>query len=120
MDLLIRYWCCMFNQVKTRYWISEFLGHISHLNLLDNFMKGLFGVDWEFYETLTKHCSDCEIPRLINIRKCSLHIINRDFQRCARESSRGISKCSSLLLDGLKTNLLLNVSFKFGLVSRKL
>jgi len=90
MDLLVRYWDVN-DKVKVRYWTSTFLGHSSASDLLSHFTENLSGIDsgkmyqvsmdgpsvnWKFLDMLQKKRKESELPQLINIGSCSLHIIH--------------------------------------------
>ena len=97
MDLLIRYWDVN-DKVKVRYWISAFLGHSAASEgemKLTHFNEKLSGFDsskmfqvsldgpstnWKFLDDLNKHRKDNEMPQLISIRSCSLHVIHGAFK----------------------------------------
>ena len=45
MDIVLRYWDTVDNEVKVRYWDSKFLRHTAHLHLLRHFNNSLEGID---------------------------------------------------------------------------
>ena len=91
MDIGIRFWSQEAKQVEVRYWDSQFLGHATSGDLLENFNKSLVGLDlskiiqismdgpsvnWCFYDKVVKNREEMELHQLINIGSCGLHIIH--------------------------------------------
>ena len=76
---------------------SKFLGHASSQDLLEEFQQALKdlhessmlqvsvdgpNVNWAFYDELRKHHEREELPSLINIGSCDLHIVHRALKTC--------------------------------------
>ena len=96
MDLVVRFWDDKLSQVASRYLGSEFLGHTRSEDLLGKFKQGISElnmnlllqvsmdgphVNWKFLEMLIedrKH-ADPDIPCLINVGSCSLHVVHGAF-----------------------------------------
>ena len=102
MELMVRYWDINWNKVKVRYWNSKFLGHTTHTDLLHHFNDAFSGLDmskmiqvsmdgptvnWKLFEALVSYRSECELPQLINIGSCGLHVINGAFRTGAEATS---------------------------------
>ena len=94
MDFVVRYWDNVNNEVSVCYLNSKFLVHaaayiickfnegIKELNkgqLLQISMDGP-SVNWTFLKEIQKHHEEAELPQLINIGSCGLHIIHGAFQ----------------------------------------
>ena len=88
---IVRYWTDVSYMSDVRYWTSSFLGHSTHSDLLKHFNESLSGlhlsrmlqvsmdgpaVNWKFFDALMNYRSECELPQLINIDSCSLHIVH--------------------------------------------
>ena len=101
MDFLIRYWNGNTNKVAVRYLGSEFLGHATAVDLLTHFKQGISQLDpkrllqvsmdgpnvnWKFYTDLTKERNSEELPQLLNIGSCGLHIVHGGLQKGVNES----------------------------------
>ena len=95
MDIGIRFRSQEAKQVEVRYWDSQFLGHSTSDDLLENFNKSLAGLDlskifqismdgpsvnWCFYDEVVKNRKELELYQLINIGNCGLHIIHGSFK----------------------------------------
>ena len=95
MDIGIRFWNQEAKQVEVRYWDSQFLGHASSGDLLENLNKSLVGLDlskiihislddpsvnWCFSDEVVKNREEMELGQLINIGSCGLHIIHGSFK----------------------------------------
>ena len=74
---------------------SKFLGHAAALDIIHEFNEGIKelnkgqllqismdgpGVNWPFFREIQKHREQKELPQLINIGSCGLHIIHGAFQ----------------------------------------
>jgi hypothetical protein len=107
MDLLVRYWDNDDNKVKVRFWGSRFLGHATHTDLLENFNDAVSSlnltkmlqvsmdgpkVNHKYFNALLNYREECELPKLIDIGSCSLHIIHGAFQTGATKSSWNVKK----------------------------
>ena len=101
MDFIIRYWDGNTNKVAVRYLGSEFLGHATAVDLLTHFKQGISRLDpkrllqvsmdgpnvnWKFYTDLTKERNLEELPQLLNIGSCGLHIVHGGLQKGVNES----------------------------------
>ena len=101
MDFIIRYWNGNTNKVAVRYLGSEFLGHVTAVDLLTHFKQGISQLDpkrllqvsmdgpnvnWKFYTDLTKERNSEELPQLLNIGSCGLHIVHGGLQKGVNES----------------------------------
>ena len=90
MDLLLSFWDREKKRVVSRYFESEFLGHTKASDLLKHFQKALRSLkpenmvqvsmvgpstNWKFYEEIVEQRSSEDIPLLLNIGSCSLHMI---------------------------------------------
>ena len=95
MNIGIRFWSQEAKQVEVRYWNSQFLGHATSGDLLENFNISLVGLDlskiiqismdgpsvnWCFYDEVVKNREEMELHKLINISSCGLHIIHVSFK----------------------------------------
>ena len=95
MDTGIRFWSQEAKQVEVRYWDSQFLGHATSRDLLENFSKSLVVLDlskiihisvngpslnWCFYDEVVKNREEMELHQLINIGRCELHVIHGSFK----------------------------------------
>ena len=97
MDLHLRFWDNELNKVVTRYFDSVFLGHTRSGDLLVKFNEALLGLNmsnmlqismdgpntnWKFYDTFVqkRHDSDADIPMLLNIGSCGLHVVHGAFK----------------------------------------
>ena len=43
-------------------------------------------VNWKFYHNLFQECKGEELPDLLNIGSCSLHVVHGSFKKGAKES----------------------------------
>ena len=90
------------NKVAVRYLGSEFLGHATAVDLLTHFKQGISRLDpkrllqvsmdgpnvnWKFYTDLTKERNSEELPQLLNIGSCGLHIVHGGLQKGVNESA---------------------------------
>ena len=97
MDLLLRFWDVELNRVVTRYYDSVFLGHTRAEDLLGKFKSGLSklnarnmlqismdgpSTNWKFLDLLVQDREESEpnIPSLINVGSCGLHIVHGAFK----------------------------------------
>lgn len=97
MDLLLRFWDNERDRVVTRYFDSVFLGHTRSVDLLKKFKIGLSkltsskllqvsmdgpSTNWKFYESLlqVRKEHDPDLPTLINVGSCGLHVLHGAFQ----------------------------------------
>ena len=101
IDFIIRYWDGNTNKVAVRYLGSEFLGHATAVDLLLHFKQWISrlnpkrllqvsmyrpNVNWKFYTDLTKERNSEELPQLLNIGSCGLHIVHGGLQKGVNES----------------------------------
>ena len=96
MDLLVRYWDDEVKEVVTRYFGSEFLGHTHAGDLRDKFLKGLTPIykanmvqaSMGGPSTNWKLCDeqDPDIPLLLNLSSCSLHVVHGAFKTGAQKN----------------------------------
>ena len=97
MDNIIQFWDNQENKVCSRYFDSKFLGHSTAEDLLQSLKTSLdklnpanliqISIDgpltnWKLLEELVKDraISDPEIPQLINVGSCGLHIVHGAFK----------------------------------------
>ena len=95
MYLLIRYWYDENMQVEVRYWDSSFMGYcvshdlknhfsgrISDVNLNKILQVSMDGpsVNLKFHRDVQSNREEFELPKLIDIGSCSLHIIHGAFK----------------------------------------
>ncbi|CAL4148044.1 unnamed protein product [Meganyctiphanes norvegica] len=97
MDLYLRFWDSELNKVVTRYFDSVFLGHTRSEDLLINFKECLSKLNmanllqismdgpnsnWKFYNNFVqdRQETDPDIPILINIGSCGLHVVHGAFK----------------------------------------
>ncbi|XP_048580627.1 uncharacterized protein LOC116610226 [Nematostella vectensis] len=97
MDLIVRFWDVQKNKVVSRYIDSQFLGHTRAADLLQSFKLGLQklnpanlvqvsmdgpNVNWKFLEDLLedREQTDPDLPKLINIGACGLHVVHGAFK----------------------------------------
>ena len=100
MDMIIHFWDNEKNKVCSRYFDSNFLGHTSAQDLLKSLQSllttlnpmGLIqlsmdgpSTNWKLLDELSEDQvnSDPELPELINVSSCGLHIIHGAFKRGA-------------------------------------
>ena len=94
-------------RVRVRYWNSCFLGHTTHLDLLQAFEDGLAGVDLikmiqvsmngpntnlKFLEVLKKKREREKLKDIIDIGSCNLHTVHGAFQTGAKASGWQLNK----------------------------
>ena len=97
MDLDVRFWDTSKGKLFPGYLDSQFLGHAWANDLLQNFKLALNKLDtahllqvsmdgpnvnWKFFEDLLqdRSQSDPDIPKLINIGCCGLHVVHGAFK----------------------------------------
>ena len=102
MDLIVRFWNELSNEVEVRYLNSTFLGHSSALDILNHFNKETEilnlsrmlqismdrpSTNWKFFNELSKYRCDCELNPLIAIGSCGIHIMHGAFKTGAESTS---------------------------------
>ena len=95
IDLNIRFWNNNLNRVESRYFDSQFLGYPTAKNLLESLKTSLTminsidltqlsmdrpSVNWLLLDLLKKQRVQQELPKLLNIGSCSLHVIHGAFK----------------------------------------
>jgi hypothetical protein len=109
MDVHIRFWDSKKNEIGTRYFNSEFLGHSTADDLLDKLMNSAKdispdltkilqvsmdgpNVNWKLYDLLCEElrADDPSAPGLINIGSCSLHTVHNAFKAGQLASEFGV------------------------------
>ena len=95
MDLNLRFWNFTKNEVEIRYWDSQFLGHSTAAHIFENFTSSLDSLkksstiqvlmdgpstNWAFLDLLTSDREAEELPKLVNIGSCGLHIVHGTFK----------------------------------------
>ena len=101
MDMIVRFWDSKSNKVTERYLSSEFMGHATAADMLTDLkiemallnprslvqisMDGP-NVNWKFYHNLFQEHKGEELPDLLNIEGCSLHVVHGSFEKGAKES----------------------------------
>lgn len=96
MDFVVRDWDDETGQVAVRYFGSEFLGHTTAADLMQSFQQGTSqlnpksllqipmdgpNVNWRFYQDLLQVRKSQELPELLNIGSCGLHIVHGSLQK---------------------------------------
>ena len=91
MDVALPYWNDENKKVEMRYWNSNFLGHAAHRDLLSHFLNSIKDIDksniiqvsmdgpsvnMKFYTNLVETQEETQLPDLIDIGTCSLHVIH--------------------------------------------
>ena len=114
MDFIIKYWDGNTNKVAVRYLGSQFLGHATAVDLLTLFKQGISRLDpkrllqvsmdgpnvnWKFYTDLTTNLerNSEELPQLLNIGSCRLHIGHGGLQKGLHESGWKLGHLMRLL-----------------------
>ena len=107
MDIMVRYWDVHAKRVEVRYWHSMFLGHTTHLDLLNRFFEGLEGLDVTkllqvsmdgpntnllFLKKLKKERIDNELNGIIEKGSCSLHIVHGAYKTGAEKTDWNLHK----------------------------
>ena len=92
---MVRYWDVNNSKVQVRYWDSTFLGHSAANDLLQHFNDSVESinpskiihvsmdgpaVNHKFYKGLEDHREREELPKMINIGSCNLHIVHGAFK----------------------------------------
>ena len=105
MDIVITFWNKLDNEINTRYFTSVFLGHTRANDLLEAFQKALSdfdmynliqvsmdgpSVNWKFYDDLISNRTETEMPGLLNIGSCGLHVLHGAFKSGANKSEWNI------------------------------
>ena len=118
MDLMVRYWDVNNSKVQVRYWDSTFLGHSAANDLLQHFNDSVESinpskiihvsmdgptVNHKFYKGLEDHREREELPKMINIGSCNLHIVHGAFKSGFESTDWGMKKllkgCYQILHD---------------------
>ena len=96
MDVYVRYFGSVENEVKMRYLGSSFLGYITHVDLVKHFsavlelldMKHMYhilvdgrSVNSKFYDVFKDTCLDGMFHSLFDNGVCSLHVIHCAFRK---------------------------------------
>ena len=116
MDFSLRFWDKTANEAVVQYFDSKFLGHASAQDLFKEFQEALKdlressmlqvsvdgpSVNWALYDELRKHREREELPSLINIGSCGLHIVHGALKTCVTATEwnlKGILKSIYTLL----------------------
>ena len=118
MDLMVRYWDVNNSKVQVRYWDSTFLGHSAANDLLQHFNDSVESinpskiihvsidgpaVNHKFYKGLEDHREREELPKMINIGSCNLHIVHgafkSGFESTDWEMKKVLKGCYQILRD---------------------
>lgn len=107
LDVILRFWDANDNMVKTRYFDSQFLRRPNAENLINKLnssteeisknhliqisMDGP-SVNWKLWELLASEREEKDLPQLINIGSCGLHIFHGAFQQGAKKTLWNIEK----------------------------
>ena len=108
MDMIVRFWDQEMNKVTDRYFTSEFLGHATAADMFIHFKRGTAlavldpsglvqvsidgpNVNWKFYRDLFQERRGEELPDLLNIVSCGLHVVHGSFQRGAKQSGLNLA-----------------------------
>ena len=101
MNIIVRFWDSESNEITERYFNSELMGHATATDMLTHFKNGIAllnpsssvqismdgpNVNWKFYHYLFQERKGEELPDLLNIGSCSLHVGHGSFQKGAKES----------------------------------
>ena len=107
MDIMVRYWDVRAKRMEVRYWYSMFLGHTTHLDLLNRFFEGLEGLDATkllqvsmdgpntnllFLKKLKKERIDNKLNGIIDIGSCSLHMVHGAYKTGAEKTDWNLHK----------------------------
>ncbi|KAK5900192.1 hypothetical protein CesoFtcFv8_009591 [Champsocephalus esox] len=110
MDVHVRLWDGA--EVKTNYIGSEFLGHSTAIDIIENMSKGLSEtgvnnliqlsmdgphVNWKVFELLQKEMQKQADKSLLNIGSCGLHILHNAFRDGCKATSWDIEHILSSL-----------------------
>ena len=97
IDFSLTFWDKTANEAVVQYFDSKFLGNASSQDLLKEFQEALKdlressmlqvsmdgpSVNWALYDELRKHREREELPSLINIGSCGLHIVHGALETC--------------------------------------
>ena len=95
LDLVIPFFKENLGKVETRYWHSQFIGHSAANDVLEHFCKSLEtlnnaklrqvsmkgpSTNWKFTYLTNRSRADEQLPKLLSIRSCSLHILHGPFK----------------------------------------
>ena len=90
-----------------RFWDAKFLGHTTSKDIYDNFIEATKKLDpskllsvsidcpnvnLKFIELMQSNRDENELPALIDIGSCSLHVVHGGFKCGAEKSGWGINK----------------------------
>ena len=107
MDIVIRFFNESKNLVESRYWNSKFLGHGTAADLEREFEKCMEELDqskmcqismdgpsvnWEFFNSVSRKREEDELPALINIGSCGLHVVHGAFKTGVEATNWNIKK----------------------------
>ena len=102
-----RFWNSDLNHVESRYFDSKFLGHPTGKNLLESMTTSLATINsinltqlcmdgpsmnWLLLNLLKKQREQQEIPKLLNIGSCNLHVKNGAFKSGFQSAEWNIGK----------------------------
>ena len=110
MDTIVPFWDNQENKVCSRYFDSKFLGHTTPEKLLQSLKTSLDKLNpanliqismdsphmnWKLLEDFVKDrtISDPEIPHLINVGSCGLHIVHGAFKTGATTTDGTLATC---------------------------
>ena len=112
MDLHVRFWDSNVNQVKTRYYNSEFLGKAAAADILAKFLECMAGLEEDkviqvsmdgpnvnksFLSSIMEKRKEEGQKDLIDLGTCGLHIIHNSFKHGAKASGWNMKKLLSAL-----------------------
>ena len=95
MDVQICFWNENLYEVQTRYLTSRFFKRPNADNILHELLEATDGLpqksmvmlsmdgpntNWKVYENLKSHRTEKELPQIINVGSCGLHIVHGAFQ----------------------------------------
>ena len=98
MDIIVRYFDDKKLKVINQYLTPEFLRNCSSNDLLHHLKKATIGFDqnkwiqlsmdgpavnWALFKTLNKERDNQQLPKLVNIGSCNLHVLHGAFQKGA-------------------------------------
>ena len=90
MDMIVRFWDSKSNKVTERCFNSEFKGHATAADMLTHLKNGMAllnpsslvqismddpNINWKLYHNLFQEHKGEELPDLLNIGSCSLHVL---------------------------------------------
>ena len=96
MDMIVRFWNSESSKVTERYFNSECMGHATTADMLAHLKNGMDllnpsslvqismdgpNVNWKFYHNLFQERKSEELPDLLNIGSCSLHVVHGSFKK---------------------------------------